>query len=240
MHAPRAVDLRIDARWIVPVEPAGVLRDHALIVDGGRIVALVPSADADARLRAARARRRCPTHVLIPGLVNAHTHAAMTLMRGIADDVPLQALARASTSGRAKAASCRRTSSTTARCSRAAEMLRGGVTCCNDMYFYPGCRGARLRARRHARDARHAGPRLPDALCRRRRRLPAARASPRAMRSSTRRGSSFALAPHAPYTVGDATWAQDRRCTRASSTCRSRRTSPKRAPRSTTRARRPA
>ena len=131
------VDLRIDARWIVPVEPAGALRDHALIVDGGRIVALVPRA----RCRCAITRRAThvalPTHVLIPGLVNAHTHAAMTLLRGIADDVPLEGLARASTSGRAKAAFVAPEFVHDGTLLAAAEMLRGGITCCNDMYFFP-------------------------------------------------------------------------------------------------------
>jgi len=46
-HEPRAVDLRIDARFIIPVEPPGTLTDHALIVDAGRIAALVPAAQAD-------------------------------------------------------------------------------------------------------------------------------------------------------------------------------------------------
>ncbi len=59
---PRAVDLRIDARWIIPVEPAGTLHDHALIVDDGRIVAVVPAADADrdyAPRRASFCRNTC-------------------------------------------------------------------------------------------------------------------------------------------------------------------------------------
>src|SRR6476620_6292327 len=89
MNTLRTVDLRIDARWIIPVEPAGALVDHALIVDGGRIVALAKSADAD-RYFAATARVTLSDHMLIPGLVNAHTHAAMTLLRGVADDVPLK------------------------------------------------------------------------------------------------------------------------------------------------------
>ena len=89
MKEARDVDLRIDARWMIPVEPAGTLTDHALIVDGGRIVALCAAADAN-RDYAPRAHVRLAEHVLIPGLVNAHTHAAMTLMRGIADDVPLK------------------------------------------------------------------------------------------------------------------------------------------------------
>ena len=52
---PLAVDLRIDARFVIPVEPAGTLTDHALVVDAGRIVALVPASEAD-RLYAARKR----------------------------------------------------------------------------------------------------------------------------------------------------------------------------------------
>src|SRR4029077_7369643 len=89
-HAPRVVDLRVDARWMVPVEPAGTLAGHALIVDDGRIVALLPAPEAE-RDYAPRERVSLPNHALIPGLVNAHTHTAMTLLRGIADDVPLKA-----------------------------------------------------------------------------------------------------------------------------------------------------
>lgn len=85
-----AVDLVICARWVVPVEPAGVVLDHhAIAIDAGRIVDLLPAAEAAGRYRAAEWLDR-PGHVLIPGLVNAHTHAAMTLLRGYADDLPLE------------------------------------------------------------------------------------------------------------------------------------------------------
>src|SRR5690348_17103963 len=84
------VDALIYARWIVPVEPAGrVLEQHALALRHGRIVALLPYAEARARYAPAETVE-LPRHVLIPGLVNAHTHAAMTLLRGIADDLPLE------------------------------------------------------------------------------------------------------------------------------------------------------
>ena len=89
-HAPREVDLAIHARWIVPVEPAGALEHHALVVDGGSIVALVPSASVAASW-APRETVELTTHVLLPGLVNAHAHSAMTLLRGVADDLPLKA-----------------------------------------------------------------------------------------------------------------------------------------------------
>ena len=76
-------------RWIVPVEPAGdVLEGHAVAVSDGRIGAVLPVAQAEARFPGL-ARLELPEHVLIPGLVNAHTHAAMSLMRGLADDLPL-------------------------------------------------------------------------------------------------------------------------------------------------------
>ncbi|MEO8719367.1 MAG: TRZ/ATZ family hydrolase, partial [Burkholderiales bacterium] len=75
----------INARWVVPVEPAGaVLERHAVVVQAGRIEAVLPAAQAAERYPGS-ARIDLPGHALIPGLVNAHTHAAMTLMRGIAD-----------------------------------------------------------------------------------------------------------------------------------------------------------
>src|SRR5512142_2687442 len=86
---PRHVDLRVDARWILPIEPAQTLEEHALLADAGRIVAVVPATEADASY-VPRTHVRLDTHVLMPGLVNAHTHTAMTLLRGVADDVPLQ------------------------------------------------------------------------------------------------------------------------------------------------------
>ncbi len=87
MQAP---DLLIFSRWIVPVEPSGaVLEDHALAVQGQKITALLPRAEAERRWPDTAKVER-PDHVLIPGLVNAHTHAGMTLLRGYADDLALQ------------------------------------------------------------------------------------------------------------------------------------------------------
>jgi cytosine/adenosine deaminase-related metal-dependent hydrolase len=77
----RTVDLRLDPHWIVPIEPAGALSGHALIVDDGAIVALVPAAVAD-RDYAARSRVELPRHALMPGLVNAHTHLELSYLRG--------------------------------------------------------------------------------------------------------------------------------------------------------------
>src|SRR5437867_6502875 len=129
-NAPRAVDLRIDARWTIPVEPSGTLHDHALIVDQGCIAALVPAPIAE-RDYAPRTRVSLAQHALIPGLVNAHTHAAMTLLRGIADDVPLKAWLEEHIWPRES----RFVSPDFVHDGTllgATEMLRNGVTCCND------------------------------------------------------------------------------------------------------------
>src|SRR4051794_26576087 len=79
----------ISARWIAPIEPAGaLLENHAVAVRGGVIEALLPAHEARARFPGYEPVA-LENHVLIPGLVNAHTHAAMALMRGFADDLPL-------------------------------------------------------------------------------------------------------------------------------------------------------
>ncbi|RMF98625.1 MAG: TRZ/ATZ family hydrolase [Gammaproteobacteria bacterium] len=130
------VDLLVTARWVVPVEPAGrILEDYAIAVSGGRILALLPAADARARYRAARCVER-PRHVLLPGLVNAHTHAAMSLFRGLADDLPLeQWLQQHIWPAEARWASADFVRDGVALA--LLEMLGSGTTCFNDMYFFP-------------------------------------------------------------------------------------------------------
>ncbi|TXG97097.1 MAG: TRZ/ATZ family hydrolase, partial [Rhodocyclaceae bacterium] len=82
------IDLVIEARWVATVNPENVLKNHAVAVHGGRILAVLPISQSRVRYRAAR-RVTLEEHILIPGLVNLHTHAAMSLMRGMADDLPL-------------------------------------------------------------------------------------------------------------------------------------------------------
>lgn len=130
-----AVDALIHARWIVPVEPAGVLERHSLALRHGRIVALLPTTEARARYSAAETVE-LGAHVLIPGLVNAHTHAAMTLLRGLADDLPLEPWLK----DHIWPAEARWVSADFVRDGTelaVAEMLRSGTTCFNDMYFFP-------------------------------------------------------------------------------------------------------
>jgi len=134
--APDTIDLLIEARWIIPVSPRGaVLTGHAVAIRQGAIHAVLPAAEASARYPGAP-RVRLEHHALVPGLVNAHTHAAMTLMRGLADDLPLMRWLEDHiwpAEGRLMSAEFVR-DGTLAAC---AELLRGGVTCFSDMYFYP-------------------------------------------------------------------------------------------------------
>jgi 5-methylthioadenosine/S-adenosylhomocysteine deaminase len=130
------VDTVIHARWIIPVEPASVTYEHhALIINNGRIIDLLPSSEATAEYQA-KHTEQLPDHALLPGLVNCHTHAAMSLLRGIADDLPLMDwlqnhiwpleqkwVSEAFVKDGSDLA--------------IAEMLRGGTTCFNDMYFFP-------------------------------------------------------------------------------------------------------
>ena len=86
---PEACDLLIEAGFVVPVEPHGVvLENHAVAIRDGLIIGLLPIHEARQRYLAAEIVSR-PDGALIPGLVNAHTHNPMTLLRGVADDLPL-------------------------------------------------------------------------------------------------------------------------------------------------------
>ncbi len=132
----QAIDLLVLPRWLVPVEPDGlVLEDHALVVDGGRIVDLLP-ADFARQTYAARDTLTLPEHAVLPGLINAHTHSAMSLMRGLADDLPLMYWLN-NHIWPAEAAHVSRGYCVDGVRLAAAEMIRGGTTCFNDMYFFP-------------------------------------------------------------------------------------------------------
>jgi 5-methylthioadenosine/S-adenosylhomocysteine deaminase len=167
------------------------------------IAALLPASDAEAKFQA-KQRIELPDHVLMPGLVNLHTHAAMNLLRGYADDLPLMRWLQDKiwpAEGKYVSPQFVRDGTLLA----AAEMLRGGVTCCSDMYFYPEAAAeafleAGMRAAlgivtldfptSYASDA-------SDYL-----------AKGLAARDRFRNEAllNFTLAPHAPYTVSDPTF----------------------------------
>ena len=200
-------DLVVEARWVIPVEPANaVLERHAVAVRSGRIVAVLPGAEARTRFAGAP-RVVLERHVVLPGLVNLHTHAAMTLFRGLSDDLPLMTWLKQHiwpAEGRFVSDEFVHDGTLLA----AAEMIRSGVTCFNDMYFFPGAT---------ARAVERAGMRavigiivlaFPTAW--------AGTADEYFERGAAARSANggsllrWCLAPHAPYTVDDASFARVR------------------------------
>ena len=200
-HA-ESIDLLIEAGWVVPVVPHGVvLEDHAVAVSGGAIVAVLPIAEARARFHARQVVSR-PEAALIPGFVNAHTHNPMTLLRGVADDLPLKVWLQqhiwpieGAVIGPEFVADGVELA--------IAEMLRGGTTSCNENYFFPDVQAATYK--RHGFRARIGLPVID---------FPTAWASSddeyfdRAgeVHDQWRDDAlvATAFAPHAPYTVNDA------------------------------------
>jgi 5-methylthioadenosine/S-adenosylhomocysteine deaminase len=138
------IDLLIRPEWVIPIEPAGItLSGHALAVDDGKIVAVLHNDEAAQRFQP-RKTVDLPGQVLLPGLVNLHTHAAMSLLRGYADDLPLMRWL----SERIWPAEARHAGPDFVRAGTllaCAEMLRGGVTTFNDMYFFPDAAAAAAR-----------------------------------------------------------------------------------------------
>ena len=196
------IDLLLHARWVIPVEPEGaVYPDHALAVHGGRIVDVLPSARAAARYRA-REVQLLDRHALIPGLVNAHVHAAMVLFRGLADDLALMDWLE----HHIWPAERRFVDPEFVRDGMRhaiAEMIAGGTTCFNDMFFFPD-QGAAVAA--------EVGMRITAGLIVIEFPTPWARDTDEYFSKGTAvydayRGHPLvrtAFAPHAPYTVSDA------------------------------------
>ena len=197
-HAP--LDLLLLPTWLVPVEPAGVvLHEHGLGIRGGRIALIAPRAEA--LQHAALQVLELPGRLLTPGLINAHGHAAMTLFRGLADDLPLNTwLEQHIWPAEAKWVNEQFVQDGTELA--IAEQLKGGISCFSDMYFFPemACElvhKSGIRAQisipvldfpipgaRDASEALRKGLGLFDDL----------RHHPRL---------SVAFGPHAPYTVSD-------------------------------------
>ena len=126
----------LKAQWLLSMAPGSeLLTGHALVIDGERIAAVLPWADAEAQYPDAE-RIDLGQHVLIPGLINAHTHSAMSLLRGVADDVPLMDWLNNHIWPLEKKWVSEDWTYQGSLLS-AAEALRGGVTYLNDMYFFP-------------------------------------------------------------------------------------------------------
>lgn len=132
----KQIDTLLFARWVIPIEPENtVLEDHAIAVHEGRIVEILPNKEATNAYQAS-SEIKLASHAVLPGLINSHGHTAMTLMRGLADDLPLmdwlqnhiwpaeQQWVSPEFVHDGSLLAC-------------AEMLRSGTTCVNDMYFFP-------------------------------------------------------------------------------------------------------
>lgn len=130
------VDTLIHARWIIPVEPASLIHEnYSLAINDGRIIELLPLSEAQQKYQA-DTTEHLSQHAIIPGLINAHTHLAMTLFRGIADDLPLMEWLE----HHIWPLEQRWINETFVHDGSdlgIAEMLRGGTTCFSDMYFFP-------------------------------------------------------------------------------------------------------
>lgn len=200
------IDTLIEARWVIPVEPAKtVLPEHAIGIDKGKIKAILPITQAQLQFDPLE-RITLDQHAVIPGLINLHTHAAMTLMRGLADDLPLMEWLNK----HIWPAESRHVDTnfvfdgTRLAC---AEMLLGGITCFNDMYFFPEAAAEAVLATGMRASI---GMIVID--------FPSAYASDTddylAKGLATRDkynqhpGLTFCFAPHAPYTVNDKTFAK--------------------------------
>lgn len=194
----------IEARWIVPVRPARqALENHVLLMQDGRIVDLCPVDVAYTKHQPTEIIK-LPEQVLLPGLINLHSHAAMSLFRGLADDLALMDWLQNHiwpAEGQWVNADFVRDGTLLA----CAEMIRGGTTCFNDMYFFPlaaaaAAQQAGLRAAiglvvmdfptPYAQDA-------DDYL---------AKAAQVAATLKNQPRTRCLLAPHAPYTVSDASF----------------------------------
>ncbi len=143
------VDTLLHAEWIIPVNDDRILKNHSLAIHRGHIAAIAPSTEAREQIQAEKVLE-LPGHALTPGLINAHTHASMTLLRGLADDLPLMTWLNEHiwpAEGRWVSEEFVHDGTRLALL----EMLRGGTTCFNDMYFFPditarACAAAGMRA----------------------------------------------------------------------------------------------
>jgi 5-methylthioadenosine/S-adenosylhomocysteine deaminase len=202
------VDQLLEARWVIPVEPHGMVLDHHAVALSGETIADVLPIDAAREKYTNAARIDLSEHAVIPGLVNAHTHNPMTLMRGLADDLPLMAWLQQHVwpaEARVMGPDFVRDGVELA----IAEMLRGGTTCCSENYFFPDVQAATYR--RHGFRAVVGLPFIE---------FPSAWAKSRdeyfdknlAVHDEFKGESLIAttLAPHAPYTVADESFARIR------------------------------
>jgi 5-methylthioadenosine/S-adenosylhomocysteine deaminase len=130
------VDLIIQAKWLIPIVPQGlVLKNHAIVVNDNKIHELCTIEESESRFQAAQIIK-LSNHALIPGLVNTHGHSPMVLLRGAADDIPLKEWLEGKI-WPLEGKLVDRTFVNEGASLAIAEMIRSGTTCFADMYFFP-------------------------------------------------------------------------------------------------------
>ena len=124
----------IEAGWVMPMNHKGVvLPQHSVLINEGKIVSVVPSAETEGI--EADEVIRLPDHIVLPGFVNAHTHAPMHLLRGMGADLPLMDWLQTKiwpAEGKLMSPAFCYEGSLIA----GAEMLESGITCASDHYFF--------------------------------------------------------------------------------------------------------
>ncbi len=130
------IDTLINARWVIPVnDDNDILENHSLAINNGEVIAILPAETAKREYQA-KQTHQLDGHALIPGFINSHTHAAMNLYRGLADDLPLMEWLQEHIWPAEQQHTTQNFVKTGTQLA-IAEMLRSGTTCFNDMYFFP-------------------------------------------------------------------------------------------------------
>jgi len=132
----QTIDTLIHASWVITVnDNNNILQNHSVAIKDGKIVDIFETSNPNQTYEA-KAEFHLADHAIIPGLINCHGHSPMTLLRGLADDLPLMDwLNDHIWPAESKCVSPEFvfTGSQIA----IAEMLRSGTTCFTDMYFFP-------------------------------------------------------------------------------------------------------
>lgn len=132
----KKIDLLISAAWVLPIAPENVaLEDHAIAIQGGRIIDLLPREWAESKYTADETKHFAD-HAIMPGLVNSHAHTPMNLFRGLADDLKLMDWLQ-NHIWPAEGALINEDSVRVGSKLAIAEMIRTGTTCFADHYMFP-------------------------------------------------------------------------------------------------------
>lgn len=197
------VDQIIHGKWIITGEAKNqTLENHSLIIKDGLIKDILPTTQASQRYQS-QSTQHFATHAILPGLINSHTHIAMNYFRGLADDLTLMDwLNHHIWPAEKKWVSQEFVHD--ASMFAMAEMIRGGTTCFNDMYFFlqataqaADVAGIRAFIGMTVIDFPTAWAKNPDEYI--------AKGLEFLQEYKKHPRISTTLAPHAPYTVADET-----------------------------------